>query len=78
MVELVVLGVRVSTVRPARSLRKNAMVAGVEARVHSVLAPDYGECSLVAYEDLDQAQNWEEDEHAMVQMKAEVEVQVEA
>lgn len=76
MVELVVLAVRVSTVRPARSLHKNAMVAEVEARVHSALAPDDGECSLEAYEDLDQGQNWEEDEHAMVQTK--VEVQVEA
>jgi hypothetical protein len=78
MVELVVLAVRASTVRPARSLHKNAMAAEVEARVHSALASDDGECSLVAYEDLDQDQDWEEDEHAMAQMKAEVEVQVEA
>lgn len=79
MVELVVLAVRVLMVRPVRSLHKNAMVVVVvEARVHSALAPDDGECSLEADEDLDQDQNWEEDEHAMVQMKAEVEVQVEA
>ena len=77
MVELVVHAVRVLMVRPVRSLHKNGMVV-VEARVHSALAPDDGGCSLEAYEDLDQDQNWAEDEHAMVQMKAEVEVQVEA
>lgn len=78
MVELVVLAARGSTVRPVRSLHKNAMVVEVEARVHNALALDDGECSLEAYEDLDQDQNSEEDEHATVQMKAEVEVQVEA
>jgi hypothetical protein len=50
---------------------------GVEVMVHSALAPDDGEYSLEAYEDLEQDQNWEEDEHALAQKKVEGEVQVE-